>query len=397
MAKKTIAVIGGGAAALAFCSFIDSQKYTVTLYEKNHAVGRKFLVAGKGGFNLTHNESLDSFYKKYTPSSFLEKALNDFSNQDFRAFLLEIGIPTFVGSSNRIYPKEGIKPVEVLKALLKHLEKNKINLITKTNWINWKSNGKLQFADGAVLSSDITVFSLGGGSWKITGSDGGWLPIFKNKGIHTVPFSPSNCGLKVDWTNQFIKQNEGKPFKNIAISCNGKTQLGEVVITKLGIEGNGIYGLSPQIRTNLQNNKKAVVYIDFKPTLSEEEVTNKLNESNYSAISDRVRNDLKITKAQVHLLKSLLTKEAYTHTPTLARYIKSYPLEITGFAPIDEAISTVGGISLSAIGSNYELNKMPNHFCIGEMLDYDAPTGGYLLQSCFSMGYQLAKHLNSKG
>lgn len=396
MAKKSIAVIGGGAAALSFCSFIDTTKYEVTLYEKNHAIGRKFLVAGKGGFNLTHNDIPSEFLTKYTPTSFLLDALEHFSNADFRAFLDQIGIPTFVGSSNRIYPEKNIKPVDVLKAIIHHIEKNNINLITKTKWIGWKPNGKLQFSDGAILDSDITVFSLGGGSWKITGSDGSWRDTFEKKGVKTHPLLPSNCGFKVDWTIPFIKQNEGKPFKNIAIRIENKTQLGEVVITKFGLEGNGIYGLSPEIRSELKSNGKAIVYIDFKPTLSEKEIKEKIEKSNYSAISESIRNDLKITKAQVHLLKSLLNKEEYTNVHVLAKYIKSYPLEITGLAKLDEAISTVGGISLEAVDANLELKKLPKNYCIGEMLDYDAPTGGYLLQSCFSMGHKLAKHLNSK-
>lgn len=394
--KKSIAVIGGGASALLFCCFVDTNKYDVTLYERNHAVGRKLLVAGKGGFNLSHAEELTSFLTRYDAADFIKNAIKDFSNKDLQTFLKEIGIPTYVGSSNRIYPKEGIKPVDVLKAILQKMEANKVNLVTKTRWIGWKPNGKLQFEDGAIAHSDITIFSLGGASWKITGSDGNWFTTFEKKKVNVVPFQASNCAFKIDWPKQFIQKNEGKPFKNISTTCNTKTQLGELVITKLGLEGNGIYGLSKAIREELTTNKKATVYIDFKPTLSKETLKEKIDKSSYNSLSDKIRNDLKITKAQVNLLKTKLTREEYTHVDSLLEYIKAYPVEIITTAPIDEAISTVGGIDSEALTEHFELKALPNQYCIGEMIDYDCPTGGYLIQSCFSMGVYLARYLNKK-
>ncbi|MGB0932779.1 MAG: NAD(P)/FAD-dependent oxidoreductase [Lishizhenia sp.] len=396
MKKKSIAVIGGGASALLFCCFIDTNKYDVTLYERNHAVGRKLLVAGKGGFNLSHAEEITSFLQRYESDNTIKKAIETFSNTDLQTFLKSIDIPTFAGSSNRIYPKEGIKPVEVLNAILKKIEENKVSIITKTKWKGWKPNGKLYFEDGAVLHCDITVFALGGGSWKVTGSDGGWLPTFAEKGIETKGFEASNCAFKVEWPEQFIQKNEGKPFKNISTSCNNKCQTGELVITKFGLEGNGIYGLSTAIRKQIKQYKKATVFIDFKPTLTAETLKEKIESSSYSSLSDKIRNDLKITKAQVNLLKTKLTREEYTNVNSLIDFIKAYPIEIIGLAPIDEAISTAGGIAEIELTDSFELKKLPNQYCIGEMLDYDCPTGGYLLQSCFSMGVSLAQNLNKQ-
>ena len=391
--KKTVSIIGGGTSALFLAAFLDTEKFDITIYEKNKNAGRKFLVAGKGGFNLTHSESITELIKRYTPSDFLKDALLSFTNDDFRNWLQSKGIPTYIGSSKRIYPEEGIKPITVLNTILNHLKGKGIVFKYEHTFSGWDAENNLIVND-AIIHSDYTIFSLGGASWKITGSDGSWLETFQEKGVNTTPFEASNCAFKIDWNLDFIKENEGNPLKNIAISCADKTQKGEAVITKFGIEGNAIYALSPQIRTQLKSEEKAMVYIDFKPTFSLEEVSNKIVNSSFKNTTQILKKGLKLSPSQIELLKIYLSKEAYLDATILSKYIKKFPIEITGLGKLNAAISTVGGIELNAVDTHFQLHKIPNQFCIGEMLNWDAPTGGYLIQGCASSGVYLAKHIN---
>ena len=392
--KKTISIIGGGPAALILAALLDCEKYEVTLYEKNKTLGRKFLVAGKGGFNLTHSEPIDEFINRYTPPHFLEEALRNFDNHDLRDWLKSIGIPTYVGSSKRVYPEKGIKPIAVLNAILEVLKKQAVAIQYNHTWTGWASNGALIFNKSIEIESDHVVFALGGGSWKVTGSDGLWIDLFKAKDITTTPFQASNCAYQVNWSEDFITEHAGTPLKNITISCLNKSQKGEAVITRFGLEGNAIYALSPQIRDELANQQKSTIYLDLKPTLSHQEIFNKIKNSNYKKTSETLQKEIKLSLAQIGLLKKYLSKETYLNPDSLATNIKKLRLEITGSALLNEAISTTGGVALNAVDKNFELLKMENHFCIGEMLDWDAPTGGYLLQACFSMGAHLANYFN---
>jgi len=390
MKKKSIAVIGGGPAALMFAAQVDTTLFDVTIYEKNKQFGRKFLVAGKGGFNLTHSEDIEAFIQRYTPSEFLAPALRSFTNDDLRDWFESIGIPTIIGSSKRVYPEKGIKPIEVLDAILNQLKNKGIHFQFEHEWFGWNEKEELTFNLDTVVKADKVVFALGGGSWSVTGSTGSWLELFEKKGIETIPFQPSNCAFQINWNKTFIEQHEGQPLKNCSISCGNNTQKGEGVFTKFGLEGNVIYALSPQIRGQLNKNGKAAIFIDFKPTLLENEVLKKLESSSQKKITETLKKELKLSSAQISLLKAVTSKEEYTDSKIIAKYIKQFPLDVIGNAPIDDAISTVGGISRNALTSNYEIEKLPNHFCIGEMVDWDAPTGGYLLQACFSMGRYLA-------
>ena len=394
MMKKKIAIVGGGPSALALACFLDESKFEVTIYEKNGSIGRKFLVAGKGGFNLTHSENIERFIQRYTPIKFLEDALNNFTNEDTRVWFKEMGIPTIIGSSKRVYPEKGIKPIEVLNAIVTKLEQKNVRFEYNQKWTGWGNSDTLIFNEATVVSPNISVFSLGGGSWKVTGSDGSWLTLFQERGINTHPFSSSNCAYKIDWHIDFLTKHEGKPLKNCALSCGNKTQLGEVVITSFGMEGNAIYALSPMLRKELFSKKKAHLYLDLKPTLDEKSILNKLN-SISGNMSNRLRNQLKLSSIQVALLKVSTSKEEFMDSAVISKRVKSIPLTITGAAPLDEAISTVGGVSLDSVNASFELKTLPNQYCIGEMLDWDAPTGGYLLQGCFSMGVWLAKELNN--
>ncbi len=392
--QKIVSIIGGGSAAMALACFLDSKKYTVSVYEKNKSLGRKFLVAGKGGFNLTHSDSIEKIIDAYTPNNFLNDALHFFSNLDLCKWLSQIGIPTFVGTSKRIFPQKGIKPIEVLNAILNKMKEHHVQLFYNHEWLGWNTNNELVFKNQKSTQSNIVVFALGGGSWSITGANKNWLDVFAQKKINTIPFQASNCAYMINWETNFIQKHEGKPLKNISISCNGKTQKGEIILRKNGIEGNAIYALSPQIRELINTKKTAQLFIDLKPNYTIEKIIEKISSS--KNISLQLRENLNLNPTQIDLIKNYTSKNDFQNTSLLAERIKNIPIQIVGIADIDEAISTVGGIDLNELDKNFQLKKMPNHFCIGEMLDYDAPTGGYLLQSCFSMGAFLAKQLNNK-
>jgi len=393
--KKQIAIIGGGPSAFLLAAFLDPNKFTVTIYEKNKTTGRKFLVAGKGGFNLTHSEPIQKLITRYTPSDFLEQALLHFTNTDFIKWLESIGIPTYIGSSNRVYPNKGIKPIEVLNTILKYLEEKGVAIKYHHTFSGWSATNSPIINDKAI-ETDYTVFSLGGGSWKVTGSDGKWLDTFSKKGIKIKAFEASNCSYHITWKPEFIINHEGEPLKNIAISCDNSHQKGEAVITAFGLEGNAIYALSPQIRSQLNTVGKATIFIDFKPSLSSDELHSKIKTSRYRNTTEILKKELKLNHAQIDLLKTYLPKEAYLNTESLSKNIKHFALAITESATVDEAISTVGGLSLDAVSKHFKLTDVPNQFCIGEMLDWDAPTGGYLLQACASTGVYLAHYLNNK-
>ena len=393
--KKSVNIIGGGPAGLALAAHLDSNKFDITVYEKNKSFGRKFLVAGKGGFNLTHSETIDKLITRYTPPDFLNNALLKFDNLAFRKWLDSIGIPTIIGSSKRVYPETGIKPIEVLNTIIDILKEKGVSFKYDHCWNGWCNENNLLFNKNTYISGDYNVFALGGGSWKVTGSNNSWLSHFVQKKISATPFIASNCGYRVDWSNTIIQRFEGSPLKNITISSGSKTQIGEAVITKFGLEGNAIYGLSPEIRNQFKSTGSATIYIDLKPTLKLDDIISILLRST-AKISDTLKKKLKLSSPMIALLKTSLSKESYMDVLILAKNIKALPIKLTGTSPVDEAISTVGGIPLSEIDDNFQLYNQLNNYCIGEMLDWDAPTGGYLLQGCFSMGVHLAQHFNEK-
>ena len=391
--KKSIAIFGGGPASLALASFLDPDVFQVTIYEQNKTCGRKFLVAGKGGFNLTHSEPLDDLIKRYMPASFLEDALRHFSNINFRDWLASIGIETFVGSSKRVFPMKRIKPIEVLQAILNQIESNGVVIRYQSKWNGRSANG-LPIINDEEVKADYCVFAFGGASWKKTGSTGKWTTHFESRGISVNAFEPSNCAYKVEWPTNLIESIEGKPLKNIALTSGGKTQKGELVITQFGMEGNAIYALSGNIRKQLHSKNKAKAYLDMKPMLTIEDLEIKSGKSKAKNTTEFLKQDLNLSKVQVQLIKGLTSKEDFVDRSRLIEIIKGFPIVIEGVAPIEEAISTVGGIKKEELTSYFELRIEERSFCIGEMVDWDAPTGGYLLQGCFSMGVYLADRLN---
>ncbi len=399
MRKKSVAIIGSGPAALMLAATLQQDKFEITIYERNAAPGRKFLVAGDGGFNLTHAESMDKFISRYSPPNYLEEALRSFDNVQLQKWLHAIGIETFVGSSNRVFPVKEIKPIQVLNAIVEYVKSKQVLFKYKCEWKGWNENNQLLFVhDNQMLtvSADIVVFALGGGSWKITGSDGSWTNYFLRKEIEVIPFQPSNCAFQVNWTKEFISQAEGKPLKNITVHCGTIEKAGEIVITKFGLEGGAAYAMSTAIRKQLTATGIATMFIDLKPTLHDDTILFKLKERGKQSITDVLLQHLKLNSLQIALMKSVINKEAFLQPEILAKTIKQCPIEITGMAPIDDAISTVGGIALHETDPSFQLNKLPQHYVIGEMLDWDAPTGGYLLQGCFSMGHFCAQNINKQ-
>ena len=395
--KKSVAIIGSGPSALLLAATLKEGLFDVTIYEKNFALARKFLVAGDGGFNLTHSEEPDLFVTRYSPAGFLEESIRSFTGIKLRYWLKALGIDTYVGTSKRVFPVKGIKPIDVLNTIVKELEKKNVALKTKHTWKGWNDKQALIIeheGKDSFVKADIVVFALGGASWPKTGSDGGWLSLFKNKGINVNPFLASNCAYEVKWDTSFLKQAEGKVLKNIAISCADQEKKGELVITKFGLEGGAIYALSAQIRKQLHEEKKAIVYIDLKPDVLLKTIKSKLIAKSNKTISKALREDLNMDTVQLALVKNSLSKTGFMDVDTLVQSLKKLPIHIIGMAPIDEAISTVGGIELEEIDAYFQLKKTPNHYVIGEMLDWDAPTGGYLLQACFSMGFYLGTKLN---
>ncbi len=396
--QKSIAIIGGGSAALMLASHLDSNKFSVSIFEKNNALGRKFLVAGDGGFNLTHSEKIEDFILKYTPSSFLEDSLKQFPNVALRHYLKEIGIETYIGSSKRVFPLKGIKPIDVLNAFLNQLKKNKTQIFTKHIWKGWNNKNELLFDynnELKIIKTDIVIFAMGGASWSVTGSDGIWSKYFQSKGIKINPFQASNCAYQINWNSEFINFAEGKALKNIAVLCDNKIKSGELVFTRFGLEGGAIYAFSTEIRQQLNKTNSAEIAIDLKPSFSLEKILKSIQNKGNKSITKILKDDIKLSAIALELLKSKLSKAEFKNSELLSKKIKSLPFQIIDFAPIDEAISTVGGVSLTELDDNFQLKKHPNNYAVGEMLDWDAPTGGYLLQACFSMGYGLAKHLNT--
>lgn len=397
--KIAVAIIGSGPSALILAAELDPARYDVTIYERNAAPARKFLVAGDGGFNLTHSEPPDTFAARYHPAGCLDAYLRTFSPADLRAWLLRAGIPTYTGTSGRIFPEKGIKPVQVLDAILTLLKKKGVRILTRHRWTGWKNDALcFETRDGMhTITPAITVFALGGSSWSVTGSDGSWAPLFTAKGITVHPFEPSNCSVIMDWPAELVQEAEGLPLKNIAIRCGDAEKKGEAVITARGLEGGAVYFHSPAIRRQLKETGRAQLLLDLRPDLTVDEVLQKLRDaSSRRSRKEQLRQALGLGKAALALLRHLLPKESFTSDALLAQQVKALPVTVTGLGTIDDAISTAGGIAFEAVDAHGELRKMPGTFVVGEMLDWDAPTGGYLLQACFSMGFALAQHLNGR-
>ncbi len=394
MTRKQIAIIGGGPAGM-MAADVLSPFHEVHIYEKEKGIGQKFLVAGKGGFNITNGLKGNDLIKKYSPEYFLKEALLHFDSDAVREWLHQMGIPTFEGSSGRVFPEKGLTPADVLSKLKTKLVEQGVEFHLKHTFTGFDKDQNVIIKTGRkniTVNADYFIFALGGASWPVTGSTGEWKKVFDKNGILTKPFQSSNCGIHINWPESIKASHTGKPLKNIAVTVNGIQNKGEVLITDYGLEGNAIYPVVPEIRKSLGANEAVNIILDLKPFNTEEQLLQKV-QGKTSTKTKNYAGIFNLDSAQLALIKAFTTKETFLSPELFAASLKQISLPVKSLRPVEEAISTVGGIDLSEINSDFSFKKLPNCFAIGEMLDWDAPTGGFLLQGCFSMGYWVGKKI----
>jgi uncharacterized flavoprotein (TIGR03862 family) len=386
-----IAVIGAGPAGLMAAEVMAYAGVHVTVFDRMPAAGRKFLLAGRGGLNLTYSEPLETFLGRYgaaTPK--LRDAIEAFPPERLRAWCEDLGQETFVGSSGRVFPRR-LKASPLLRAWLKRLDAAGVVFKPRHRWIGWDEDGALRFETptGAVTARhDATVLALGGASWPRLGSDGGWTAIMAQAGIRVVPLRPANCAVRVAWSEVFKARFEGTPLKRIALSFAGRSVRGEAMVTQSGLEGGGIYALSGPIRDAIDNGQDSILHIDLRPDLTAEALTARLSVSRGKmSMSTFLRKAAGLAPVAIGLLQEDQALRAALPPAALAHHIKSVPVRLTGIADIARAISTAGGIAFDEIDAHFMLRQRPGTFIAGEMLDWEAPTGGYLLQACFATGF----------
>ncbi len=391
----TAIVIGAGPAGLMAAEQLTQAGIEVDIFDAMPTAGRKLLRAGIGGLNLTHAEPKADFVTRYgTKQAQIEAWLDAFDANNLRQWARELGVETFVGSSGRVFPNEK-KAAPLLRAWLKRLKEQGARLHTRQRWVGWQEPGILLFEQGDNVSryrADAVIFALGGGSWAKLGSTGQWLTTFCDQGIHCVPFRASNSGFECVWSQDIKQGFAGTPLKSVALcvpTANGNVwrKKGDAVISNYGIEGSLVYAASAMIRDTLEQKNECVVYWDLLPDKTHEQILSLLKQARKGeSVSNLLRKRLKLSPVKMALLKALTTKEAMHDIGNLPGLLKQLPLSLTGIRPIDEAISTDGGIAFDELTKALMLNKMPGTFCAGEMLDWEAPTGGFLLTACFASG-----------
>lgn len=357
------------------------------LVDHKPTVGRKFLVAGDGGFNLTHSEALDSFVEKYD-ADWIKNCVRKFDSSSFRDFLKSIGVPTIIGSSGKVFPVDELKPIDVLN-LWKKLLSGKINYKLNARLVDFSENAVSLESKGTTekIEFDFLVFALGGGSWAKTGSDGKWFELFQSKGIELADFASSNSGVELH--GNWLGDLAGKILKNVIVSCGDLSCSGDVVCTEYGLEGKPVYAVNRGLRTQ----DKPGLIIDFKPQFDQKKVLEVLQKARNSTQGLK---DLKLSEVAVFWLRNFVSKEQFIDPAQLSGLIKQFPVEVKGFRPLDEVISTAGGVLTSELYESGELKKFPTVFCAGEMIDWDAPTGGYLIQGCVSSGYVVGQAIKER-
>ncbi|WP_092038714.1 TIGR03862 family flavoprotein [Methylobacterium pseudosasicola] len=384
---QEIAIVGGGPAGLAAAEVLAQAGRAVTVYDRMPSVGRKLLIAGRGGLNLTHSEPRADFLARYHPAGHLDEAIAAFPPEALRDWCAELGEPTFVGSSGRVFPTS-FKASPLLRAWLARLDRLGVRIRTRHR-LTAIAEGFFQFEtpDGAVkIRPKATLLALGGASWPRLGSDGRWVPLLEGLGVEVTPLEPANAGFTVAWSDLFRERFAGAPLKRVALACDGIAVRGEAVITEAGIEGGAVYALSRILRNAITARGSARLIVDLRPDLTRDALARRLSGARPGdSAATRLRKAAGLSPVAVGLLREVA--DALPAKPeALAGLIKAAPLDLVGSAPIERAISTAGGVRLDALDSRAMLRARPGLFLAGEMLDWEAPTGGYLLQGAFAGG-----------
>ena len=387
-----VAIIGGGPAGLMAAEVLSQAGIKVDLYDGMPSVGRKFLLAGVGGMNITHSEPYPAFLARYAERApEIAPLLRGFDAEALRQWIHDLGIETFIGSSGRVFPKD-MKAAPLLRAWLKRLRDAGVAIHTRHRWLGWDTENNLRIAHPEGESSvraDAVLLALGGASWSRLGSDGAWQPWLEQRGVTLAPLQASNCGFEVpQWSDLLRSKFAGAPLKNIGIGLQGQTaRLGECVVTETGVEGSLIYALSAQIREQINQDGASTILIDLLPGKTLSAIQKSLAKPRGSrSMSKHLHSQLGIDGVKAALLRELAPREAFDDPALLSQTLKALPLQLVKTRPLDEAISTAGGVTFDAMDERLMLKQLPGVFCAGEMLDWEAPTGGYLLTACFASG-----------
>ena len=386
-----VAIIGAGPAGLMAAEVLSQHGLAVAVYDAMPSAGRKFLMAGKGGMNITHAEPFEQFLSRYgARRTELEAMITAFSPQTLREWVQGLGIATFVGSSGRVFPTE-MKAAPLLRAWLHRLRSCGVSFHMRHRWLGWADAGLLAFENQqgqCNINADAVILALGGGSWPQLGSNAAWLPILSQRGVALSPLQPANCGFEVAWSEFFRSRFAGQPLKSVVLHVEHQTpQQGELMVTEQGLEGGLIYALSAPIREQINANGCSTIHLDLLPDRSEASIVERLNAPRgKNSFSNHLRKRLGIDGVKAALLRETASSERLNNPQQLAHHLKALPITLNATRPLAEAISSAGGVSFSAVDQNLMLHDMPSVFCAGEMLDWEAPTGGYLLTACLASG-----------
>ncbi|UVM21279.1 TIGR03862 family flavoprotein [Pseudomonas wadenswilerensis] len=390
--RPHVAIIGGGPAGLMAAEVLSQAGVAVELYDAMPSVGRKFLLAGVGGMNITHSEPYPAFIARYAErTDEVARLLEGFDADVLRQWIHDLGIETFVGSSGRVFPRD-MKAAPLLRAWLKRLRDAGVVIHTRHRWLGWNAEGALRIAypqGELALKPTATVLALGGGSWARLGSDAAWLPWLQAQGVQIAPLQAANSGFEVEGWSAVLKDKfAGAPLKNIALSLEGHApRLGECVLTAQGLEGSLVYAWSAQIREAINRDGSARVLIDLLPNRPVDKIQQALAKPRGSrSMAKHLHSQLGLDGVKAALLREQTDQQTFADPALLAQAIKALPVTLVRPRPLDEAISSAGGVTFEALDERLMLKQMPGVFCAGEMLDWEAPTGGYLLTACFASG-----------
>jgi uncharacterized flavoprotein (TIGR03862 family) len=392
LAESRVAIIGGGPAGLMAAEVLSQAGVAVDLYDAMPSVGRKFLLAGVGGMNITHSEALDPFVARYRERApELRRLLEGFGPEALREWIHGLGIDTFVGSSGRVFPSD-MKAAPLLRAWLRRLRDTGVQIHTRHRWLGWNADGSLRLlgpsGESSVLA-DAVLLALGGGSWARLGSDGAWVPLLQSRGIEVSALRPANCGFEVGGWSQYLQDKfAGAPLKTVSLALPGcPPRKGEFVLTASGLEGSLVYALSAEIRQAIERHGRATVTLDLLPDHSLDKIIQVLTRPRGSqSMAKHLKRQLGLDGVKAGLLRELTRAETFQIPDALAAAIKALPITLLRPRPLDEAISSAGGVPFEVLNDGLMLRQSPGVFCAGEMLDWEAPTGGYLLTACFASG-----------